>query len=88
LKGHDSIVYSVAFSPDGKTLATGSGKGTVKLWDVNTQQELATLKGPRPVHSVAFSPDGKTLATGSEDGTVKLWFAATEAEVSAQRNKL
>ena len=66
LKGHSGTVYSVAFSPDGKRLATGSGDRTVKLWDAATGQELLTLKGHSDnVYSVAFSPDGKRLATGS-----------------------
>jgi hypothetical protein len=74
-------VYSVAFSPDGKRLATGGGEGTVNLWDAATGQELLTLKGHSDgVRSVAFSPDGKLLAAGSLDGTAKLWDAATEAE--------
>ena len=85
LKGHTSSVYSVAFAPDGKTLATGSRDGTVKLWDITTGKELATLKGhTEDVSSVAFAADGKTLATGSVDQTVRLWFAATDAEVAAQ----
>jgi WD40 repeat protein len=59
---------------------------TVKLWDVATRQELATLKGHGgEVWSVAFSNDGKTLASGSEDRSVKLWEAATEKQVAAQR---
>jgi WD40 repeat protein len=73
LRGHDASVYSVAFSPDGKTLASGSEGQTVKLWDARTGQEMATLKGHTDyVSSVAFSPDGKTLASGSWDNTVKL----------------
>ena len=88
LKGHTDLVYSVAFAPDGKTLATGSGSRdqTVKLWDVTTGKELATLKGhtryPSAVVSVAFAPDGKTLATVSWDMTVnvKLWDVATRKE--------
>jgi WD40 repeat protein len=75
---HNDAVQSVAFSPDGKRLATGSWDRTVKLWDAATGQELLTLKGDLGwVNSVAFSTDGKRLATGSSDGTVRLWDAST-----------
>ena len=78
LKGHADEVLAVAFSPDGKTLATGSKDQTVKLWDVATGKETATLRGHEStVAAVAFSPDGKTLATaGGHDKTVRLWDAA------------
>src|SRR5262249_53240542 len=77
LKGHKNAVSSVAFSPDGKTLASGSGDKTIKLWDVATGKEMASLKGHTGyVFSVAFSPDGKTLASASGDKTVKLWDVA------------
>jgi WD40 repeat protein len=73
LKEHEFGVNSVAFSPDGKTLASGSGDRIV-MWDAKTRQELATLKErDDPAFSVAFSPDGRTLASGSADKTVKLW---------------
>jgi WD40 repeat protein len=63
LKGHRDSVADVAFSPDGKTLASGSYDKTIKLWNVATGKELATLiEDWDPVHCVAFSPDGKTLA--------------------------
>jgi uncharacterized delta-60 repeat protein len=81
-EGHMSNVFSIAFSPDGKTLATGSSDRTVKLWDIPTGQELATLTGHAgAVFFVSFSPDGKTLATGSWDNTVKLWDVAKRQEV-------
>ncbi len=72
--GHCSEVRSIAFSPDGKYLASGSEDNTVKLWSVQSQKEVTTLQGHSSyVYSVAFSPDGKYLASGSRDRTVKLW---------------
>ncbi|NCQ97801.1 MAG: hypothetical protein GPJ11_00005, partial [Microcystis aeruginosa L211-101] len=82
LEGHDSLVNSVNFSPDGKTLVSGSWDKTIKLWNVETGQEIRTLKGhDNYVTSVNFSPDGKTLVSGSWDKTIKLWNVKTGQEI-------
>jgi WD40 repeat protein len=81
LRGPKLPIESVAFSPDGKLLATVGGEyraptapGEIKLWDVSSGKELLSLQGHLgPVHGVAFAPDGKTLASASADGTAKLW---------------
>ncbi|MGC1377644.1 MAG: hypothetical protein WA821_15525 [Anaerolineales bacterium] len=75
LKGHTDTVSDIAFSPDGKMLASGSYDKTVILWDIATGQPIGQpLKGHTDsVNSVAFSPDGKTLASGSSDNTIILW---------------
>ncbi|MDB9444228.1 hypothetical protein PN497_23160 [Sphaerospermopsis kisseleviana CS-549] len=78
LTGHSYSVSSVAYSPDGQTLASGSGDNTIKLWNVNTGNPLQTLTGHSDsVRSLAYSPDGQTLASGSRDKTIKLWNVKT-----------
>ena len=74
LEGHTDLVWSVAFSPNGQTLASGSQDRTIRLWNPNNGNLKRTLTGHRDaVNSVAFSPDGRTLASGSWDGTIRLW---------------
>ena len=84
---HSGIVNSVAFSPDRRTLASGSADGSVKLWDIASGREIRTLSGQAllEVTSIAFSPDGLTLASGNFDGTVKLWEVASGRDVNTLR---
>ena len=80
LEGHTDRVLSVSFSLDG-TLASGSWDNAVKLWDVATRQNIATLWHTRRVKSVSFSPDGATLASGGND-EIKLWDVATRQNIA------
>src|SRR5262249_25088877 len=87
LRGHLGWVRAVAFTPDGKTLVTGSVDATAKLWDPAGVQDV--LRGHKGwVNAVAFSPDDKKVASGGADGTVKLWDVATgkeEASLAAHK---
>src|ERR1700756_1257190 len=74
-KGHDGLVFNVAFSNDGKILATASFDGTVKLWDFATGKDPKILKGHTgPVYGLAFNnADSTIMATGGDDKIIKLW---------------
>jgi WD40 repeat protein len=72
--GHNSIIHRLAWSPDGRAIASPARDGTVRVWDFKTGNLLSVLEGHRNwVNTVAWSPDGCFLASGTEDGTLFLW---------------
>jgi WD40 repeat protein/tRNA A-37 threonylcarbamoyl transferase component Bud32 len=77
LRGHDGVVRGVAFSPDGRALASAGKDGTIKIWETVNYRLLNTLRGHADgVLAVAYSPDGRTLASASADRTIGIWDAA------------
>ena len=82
LKGHSDGVTSIAFSPDGNILASGSNDGTIRLWEASDGSHKSTLEHGG-VTSIVFNPDGNILASGSDDGTIRLW----ESEIRFGQNR-
>jgi WD40 repeat protein len=73
-QGHTAGVGCIAFSPDSRRIATGSGDKTIMIWDADSGQRLFTLRGHHStIATLAFSPDGTRLASGAMDGTVRIW---------------
>jgi len=79
---HEDQVVAVAFSPDGKYVASGSRDGTARVWEAQTGREIARMTHEADVTDLAFSPDGKYVASGSRDGTARVWEAQTGHEVA------
>ncbi|HOW64008.1 MAG TPA: serine/threonine-protein kinase [Candidatus Paceibacterota bacterium] len=83
LRGHTGTVWTVAVSPDGNLIATGSSDCSLRLWDSASGRLVATLSGHRGyVHAVTFSPNGRWLASGSRDNTVKIWNVQSQGAVT------
>jgi len=81
LVGHSDLVRSLAFSSDGKILASGSADKTIKLWNLSKGEEVQTISAHKmAVNAVAFSPDGQTLVSGGADKTIKVWNLKTKEE--------
>lgn len=86
LEGHKAIIDAVAFSPDGKHIATASSDSTAQIWEAETGKALATLRGHVDyVISVGFSPDGKQVVTASNDSTARIWEVETGKELLTLR---
>ena len=78
LAGHTDIVWSIAYSADGKQIASGSADQTVRTWEASSGEQILELKGHTyAIGGLAFSPDGKWLASASDDGTLKIWDASS-----------
>ena len=95
LSGHEDIIWSMSYSPDGTRIVSGGEDRTARVWNAVTGAEIMTLRGHgycpdypelSPVSSVAFSPDGQLIASGSWDSTVKIWNAGTGVEVMTLRH--
>jgi WD40 repeat protein len=84
---HAQSVYSLAFSPDGRRLASAGKDGTARLWDLATGGPPVTLRHSDEVYAVTFRPDGAEMATGCKDGAIYLWDAATGEEQDAFRGE-
>jgi len=86
LKGHNDIIRSIAWSPDGKFLASGSYDNIIKLWDLSNGEQIRTFRGhTERVLSIDFSPNSKNLISGSKDKTIKLWKVSSGLEIKSFR---
>ncbi|MBM3241299.1 WD40 repeat domain-containing protein [Candidatus Poribacteria bacterium] len=82
LSEHQGRIWSLAFSSDSRTLASGSADGTIRLWDVDARQQTGLLAGHMDeVYPVAFSPDARLLASGGKDNTVRIWDVQAQKQL-------
>ncbi|MEH2164341.1 MAG: serine/threonine-protein kinase [Nostoc sp.] len=82
LQGHENSVLSIAISPDGKTIASSGGNGTIKLWNLATGKQISSLNTySQQVNTVVISPNGKTLVSASDDSTIKVWDLKTGKQI-------
>src|SRR4051794_31567825 len=84
---HAQSVYALAFSPDGRRLASAGKDGTARLWDLAAGGPPITLRHSDEVYAVTFRPDGAEVATGCKDGAISLWDAGTGQEQDALRGE-
>ena len=80
LTGHTRWIKALAFSPDGKTLASGDEYRTIKLWNMDTATSHATFKAPDGFYALSFAPNGKLLASGGHGGSIRLWNATAKQQ--------
>ena len=88
LAGHAQGINDVAFSPDGRLIATASVDHSAKIWDASTGEVVTTLSSSEPILSVAFNPDGNFLATGSETGVMRFYFVQFEDVLSLAQGRI
>ena len=80
LEGHSQVVYTCAYSPDGRRIVSGSSDKTLRVWDAETGACLMTSQGHSgPIAACAYSPDGRRIISGSEDKTLRVWDAKAGA---------